>query len=1257
MATNSGPSPPTNHVITAKGAVGGNRKKQKRRAKLAAKGSVHAQPLPHQNGQPADLDYDEDPLGYGDEDEYGYSDQDAYQGHYKSKKRSASHHMHSPYNPELMANHVPPLPNPPLPAGAMEKVGDKNIWNTSTQQERQNIKDFWLSLSEEERKSLLKIEKEAVLRKMKQQQKHSCSCTVCGRKRTAIEEELEVLYEGYYEELEQYAHHDHPHLPSDGMIPDPLHARGPHPLALQPPLPHHRTSQLQEHLDDEEDDLSEDEEEEDYDEYDEGSSDTSPEPLPRSMVPESFFSFGQNLTVKSKRPFCKGILLSGLTQEIDNILTVADDLLKNDGRKFIEMMEQLAERRMARETQAEYDAANPTSHPGSYPGGDQGYHHHQHEDPLAAGEEFDDDEASYDSQEDYDDDLEDEDEMVRRDRIRAQAFADQLCQGGMTEEQRVAEGRRMFQIFAARMFEQRVLTAYKEKVARERQEKLLAEIDDEGKVEAQREAKRQRDAEKKKAKKKQQQVAKAEEKAKKDADKAAEEEKVKAAEERKLEEARLKKEEQRRKKDEGKRKQDEERAKKEADRTRRLQEEQQRREEADRKAREQRAAEKTKKDEAKKREREEREAREKEARERKLQEEKEKKEREAKAKAEREAKEREKTAQQAAQPPLQPQAPPQIIKRPSQAGMVAVPPGLQKQTSSNISSPHPPIALPVLPKAPTPAKPRQASQQGSLASSPKQPQSQISSVPSKSSSPNSAQTQQQPQSQPIGPPKPIMQKAVNQHPNSQPQQPVQTSPLHQQPIQPPPGMSHPQHPPGGFGGMQHMGFSHFPGPQGHMMQGNMGQRGPGPMFPQHGGPPMGVPNRFGLPNTAMNGLPQSPPSMLPGHGRGMGYPFDQPGQGPPPPGFGMPQPPPHQQQSQQLPIQTPPIGSAPISAAPGGDPRSSRSSVPSHSRHQSGSEKERFESAANQPIARPAPIQRPSSVKPPNDRYGASSTDIEDSNKPLGSSALLDGLDDAIFPPNSNHNDSRRASNLPIGIPRGNTQPLPSLGGGFGPPGGSQGFGSQPWPPHPGQGLSSFQAPGGFPSPQQNWGGLAPAQGSSSWINNASAFASNRGLGPLAGGTGLPISRPAPGRSNRHVQVRQAACQACQQLSLTNSADAGFHPIEEVLRYIAFHRLVPEAPPSAQEVREICDTEGDVHNGGGEFGIRTTGSASDRTEELVAVKWIATDVPTPDLHRRAPAAPGEIGSPMPVKSSPSFGFGAGLGAVGSGGRGFAGPGN
>ena len=46
------------------------------------------------------------------------------------------------------------------------------------------------------------------------------------------------------------------------------------------------------------------------------------------------------------------------------------------------------------------------------------------------------------------------------------------------------EGKRMFSIFAARMFEQRVLQAYREKVAQERQMQLLRELDEEEKMSA-----------------------------------------------------------------------------------------------------------------------------------------------------------------------------------------------------------------------------------------------------------------------------------------------------------------------------------------------------------------------------------------------------------------------------------------------------------------------------------------------------------------------------------------------------------------------------------------------------------------------------------------------------------------------------------------------------------------------------------------------------------------------------------------------------
>src|SRR4051794_3932774 len=100
----------------------------------------------------------------------------------------------------------------------------------------------------------------------------------------------------------------------------------------------------------------------------------------------------------------------------------------------------------------------------------------------------------------------------------------------MSEAQRAEEGKRMFHLFAARMFEQRVFAAYRAKIANDRQQRLLMELEEEKTNDVQREAKKLRDAQKKKEKKLQQKQAKAEEKARKEADKKAEEDAAKAEE-------------------------------------------------------------------------------------------------------------------------------------------------------------------------------------------------------------------------------------------------------------------------------------------------------------------------------------------------------------------------------------------------------------------------------------------------------------------------------------------------------------------------------------------------------------------------------------------------------------------------------------------------------------------------------------------------------------------------------------------------------
>jgi hypothetical protein len=82
--------------------------------------------------------------------------------------------------------------------------------------------------------------------------------------------------------------------------------------------------------------------------------------------------------------------------EIDGILTVADDLLKNDGKHFIDMMESLAEKRMQREEATHFPSA-ALAHQNSHQG-----HNHP---PIDEDDDYDDEEDD----EDYD--SQDEDEL------------------------------------------------------------------------------------------------------------------------------------------------------------------------------------------------------------------------------------------------------------------------------------------------------------------------------------------------------------------------------------------------------------------------------------------------------------------------------------------------------------------------------------------------------------------------------------------------------------------------------------------------------------------------------------------------------------------------------------------------------------------------------------------------------------------------------------------------------------------------------
>lgn len=344
---------------------------------------------------------------------------------------------------------------------------DDSIWSVEETEERKRVKEFWLSLTPDARAGLIKLEKDAVLRKMKEQQKHTCTCSVCGRRRTAIEEELEMLYDAYYDELERYTE--------------------------------------------------------------------------RQTEPGGF-SFFKNLGAKG------------------GMLSVANDLMKNEGKKFLEMMERLADRRLKHTTAGGADSASQGSHPGSSASTDASEESYEDEIPPASVE-------------------------------ATAAGALVASSGAASEEQRLEEGKRMFQMFAAKMFEQRILAAYREKVSYEKQQKLIEEEEEKERAAAMKKdtQKKKRDA--KKAKRKQ----KAEEEAKVEREKKEREEKEKEEKAKQERERREQLKRQKQAEEDDKRRQllaaeEEERKRREKERREQEEKERKRREKEDAERREKAAA-------------------------------------------------------------------------------------------------------------------------------------------------------------------------------------------------------------------------------------------------------------------------------------------------------------------------------------------------------------------------------------------------------------------------------------------------------------------------------------------------------------------------------------------------------------------------------------------------------------------------------------------------------------------------------------------
>lgn len=263
-----------------------------------------------------------------------------------------------------------------------------------------------------------------------------------------------------------------------------------------------------------------------------------------------------------------------------------------------------------------------------------------------------------------------------------------------------------------------------------------------------------------------------------------------------------------------------------------------------------------------------------------------------------------------------------------------------------------------------------------------------------------------------------------------------------------------------------------------------------------------------------------------------------------------------------------------------------------------------------QPIQRPAPIQRPSSVKPHEEHKRRPEADVDDLANHLGSKALLDDEEDVP------EFTDRRSSVQQHGSMR--SMPI-----GFG-------FPDAPVPHQPAS-YNGF----GSANTASIWG-TPPAQPFSSaggpWGNSpTSGFFSNP----------LPISTPRAHEralnEPRLVWLRRVVCSICKILANTHNSQDGYVDAAEVHHQIDTIRDPREPTVSQEELKEACDIiDGTHNNGGGSLEYKQRGDG-----RVSHIKFIDTTGPPPAL--------GEIGSPIPGHSLPVAGFGGrfpGLGPPG-----------
>ena len=90
----------------------------------------------------------------------------------------------------------------PGTGGSSTVPGSPGNASAGTQNLR-NMQEFWQMLTDDERAALARVQKDELPKRMKEQQKYTCTCNVCIRRRLVVEDELNSLYEQFIVDMDR----------------------------------------------------------------------------------------------------------------------------------------------------------------------------------------------------------------------------------------------------------------------------------------------------------------------------------------------------------------------------------------------------------------------------------------------------------------------------------------------------------------------------------------------------------------------------------------------------------------------------------------------------------------------------------------------------------------------------------------------------------------------------------------------------------------------------------------------------------------------------------------------------------------------------------------------------------------------------------------------------------------------------------------------------------------------------------------------